>query len=224
MKIWGVVVVLFWAGMAAAQDADARRIVVIGQGVGGLAHDVAELRIGIEREAGSAAEALGDLSAELQTVMLALQGAQIAQTQIATSQLTLFERQDAGGGLGSLPGQVSYVASSVLNVTTQDLEGIGVLLDVAVANGANRIEGVRFEVRDPAAALDAARRLAVADGTAKAQVLAAAAGVTLGDLMVIRDGPREGAGFGAIARMSVPIAPGSADISVAVEMVFAING
>lgn len=210
--------------VAAAQDADARRIVVMGQGTTTIPHDSAVLRLGVESEAATADAALDTLGSELQAVIDALVAEGLGLNEIETAQLSLYQRNESGG-LGSLPGPTSYVASSVLTVTTLRIGEIGVLLDAAVEAGANRIDSVGLEVADTARALEEARRMAVADGMAKAQVLAEAAGVELGDLMIIRDGASGGGPvFGDVARMSVPVVPGQGDLSVTVEMVFAING
>jgi len=210
--------------VAMAQDADARRIVVLGQGATTIPHDSAVLRLGVESEAATPAAALDTLGSELQAVIDALAAEGVEVAEIETSQLSLYQRNESGG-LGSLPGPTTYVASSILTVKTQRLGAIGALLDAAVNSGANRIDSVGFEVADTAGALEEARRLAVADGIAKAAVLAEAAGVQLGDLMILRDAASGGGPvFGGVARMSVPVVPGEGDLSVTVEMVFAIDG
>lgn len=222
--LMGFAAALVIAAPVVAQDADARRIVVTGQGVSTLPHDSAVLRFGVESEAATATAALETLSKELQAVIDAMTGLGLSSDAYQTSRLSLYQRND-NGGPGSLPGPATYAATSILTVTTSDLEIIGDLLDAAVESGANRIENVGFRVEDTAAALEEARRMAVADGMAKAAVLAEAAGVQLGDLMILRDGVGGGGPvFAEAARMSVPVVPGQGGLSVTVEMVFAIDG
>ena len=211
-------------GAAMAQDADARRIVVTGQGAVAVPHDRAVLRLGVESEAATAAAALDTLGAEVQAVIDALLAEGLSESEVETAQLSLYQRNDSSS-LGSLPGPNTYVASSVLTITTGQIDLIGPLLDAAVDSGANRIDSLSFEVADTSAALEQARRMAVADGMAKAAVLADAAGVQLGDLMILRDGVSGGGPvFGEVARMSVPVLPGEGDLTVTLELVFAING
>lgn len=204
-----------------AQD-NARRIVVTGTGVSTAVPDRAELRLGVEAQGPSAGEAVEDLARALQDVMDALTASGIAQADIQTSTLNLYRGQDSSS-LGSLPGGPLFVATSVVAVTTTDLAGIGDLLDDAVSAGANRIEGVAFTVADPASEREAARRMAVADGMAQAELMADAAGVSLGALMILRDAEAGPGGDIGVMRMAVPVAPGQASLSVTVEMVFAIN-
>lgn len=63
----------------------------------------------------------------------------------------------------------------------------GADLDAVVSEGANRFFGISFDLSDPAAAFAEARREAVADGRARAELFAEAAGVTLGPLVTLDD-------------------------------------
>ncbi len=53
--------------------------------------------------------------------------------------------------------------------------------------GSNQINGIGFSVKDPQAALDTARGLAVTDARRKAEIYANSAGVTLGDIISISE-------------------------------------
>jgi uncharacterized protein YggE len=56
-----------------------------------------------------------------------------------------------------------------------------------VTDGANTLNGLTFGLANPEPAYNEARTEAVADARAKAELLAAAAGVTLGDVLSIAD-------------------------------------
>ena len=106
---------------------------------------------------------------------------------------------------------------------------VGPLLDAVTAEGANRVNGVFFVLDDQAAALAEARRAAVADGRARAEFYAEAAGVTLGPLLQVVEGggfsgpqPLYDARFGAEAA-STPVAPGQVTVSASISMTFAIE-
>jgi uncharacterized protein YggE len=71
---------------------------------------------------------------------------------------------------------------NTVNVTVRDLSVLGKLLDGVVRAGANSINGINFDVTDKTQAITEARKLAIEDARATAQELAAAAGVTLGDI------------------------------------------
>ena len=67
-------------------------------------------------------------------------------------------------------------------VTVRDLDKLGDLLDTMVQAGANTVNSIQFDVANKDKALAPARDAAVKDATAKAQELAAAAGMQLGEL------------------------------------------
>ena len=92
----------------------------------------------------------------------------------------------------------SYVASYSLNVTTP-ADDVGRFIDAAaeVAGDEFTLNGVSFSVSDPAAAIAPLRELAVADARAKAEVLAAASGCTVGPVVTIVEGGGGGAGADA---------------------------
>jgi uncharacterized protein YggE len=102
------------------------------------------------------------------------------------------------------------------------------VLDAALGSGANTLGGIAFRVADDTALRDEARRLAVADASAKAQVLAEAAGQRLGAISEIVEGGGVG-GPVAFARMdmamaeSVPVAPGEIDLSETVRITWSLE-
>jgi uncharacterized protein YggE len=66
------------------------------------------------------------------------------------------------------------VAANLLTIRVRDLERLGAVIDSVGAAGANRIDGVSFELAEPRGPLDAARRQAVEDARVKAAILAEA--------------------------------------------------
>jgi uncharacterized protein len=72
-------------------------------------------------------------------------------------------------------------------VRVRALDTTGAILDAAVADGANTLNGMTFGLADPEPAYNEARKEAVADARAKAELLAMAAGVKLGPVMSISD-------------------------------------
>jgi hypothetical protein len=104
------------------------------------------------------------------------------------------------------------------------------VLDKVVSAGSNQINGIQFQVSEPQAATDEARRLAVADAARKAKVYAAASAVGLGDILSISEGvhieppvPRQAKMMRAEAPADVPIAQGEQAISVDVNIVWEIK-
>jgi uncharacterized protein YggE len=125
-----------------------------------------------------------------------------------------------------------YGASQRLSVRVRAVDELGRVIDRAIAAGATVVDEVSLELADPGAATAQARELAVADARSRAEALAAAAGVTLGKAVAIMEGPRAGEPRPfAKARaelMSVaadtPVAAGTTEVVVEVEVTFAILG
>ena len=70
-----------------------------------------------------------------------------------------------------------------INITTKNLEQVGEIIDRAVKAGANQVYGINFDVQDKQDMQIEALKLAVKQGIAKAEAMAEAAGVSLGELV-----------------------------------------
>jgi uncharacterized protein YggE len=79
------------------------------------------------------------------------------------------------------PVVTGYVASNIVRVTLEDLGQIGTVIDTATAAGANRVQALRFTLKDEAAARAEALKQAAVQARAEARTLAAAL-----DLDVVR--------------------------------------
>lgn len=224
------VLTLSLAGAAVAQEPPApgaeppRRIVVTGEGRVEAAPDLATLTAGVQTEATDAAAALGATSAAMEGVLAALAAAGIAPQDMQTSQLSVDPLwADDGAGTARVRG---YSASNLVTVRVRDVARLGAVIDAAGAAGANRVFGIGFEIAEPRAQLDAARERAVADARARAELLARAAGVTLGPVLSIREGgaPAPGPMFARVEMDAAPpVAEGVVGIAAQVEIVYAIE-
>ncbi|KAK0349149.1 hypothetical protein LTR94_034310, partial [Friedmanniomyces endolithicus] len=79
-------------------------------------------------------------------------------------------------------------ASNRVTVTIQDLSKVGTTADAVVAAGVNQIDGIGFGLKDPKAAEDQARVLAVRALQDKARLYAQALGVDLGPVRSLTEG------------------------------------
>lgn len=205
------------------------RLTVTGQGEARVAPDMATIQLGVTTQAQSAAEAMRQNSTRQAAVIEALTGAGIEQADIQTSGLNLNPMMDYGEGRA--PTVTGYQASNMVAVRVKDVARLGEVLDAIVAAGANEINGIGFTRDDSAGTEDEARRAAVTDARHKAEILAEAAGLTLGPVLVLRDTPTpEGPrpmmmeARAASDAAKVPVAPGEVALSAMVEMQFALSG
>ena len=88
---------------------------------------------------------------------------------------------------------IGYRVVRQVAAKVRDLDRLGDVLDGVVAAGANEVHGAQMRSSDPSAAEHEALRTAVAAARAKAEVLAAAAGATLGAVARIAEEPDLGA-------------------------------
>ena len=174
---------------ALAQEAMPPMITVTGTGTVEAVPDIATLSIGVTTQGETAAEALSANSAALDAVMARLTAAGIEARDMQTSNLSLnpnWTGYDSSSVSG--PTIAGYVATNMLTIRVRALDGLGAVLDAAVADGANTLNGLTFGLADPEPVLNAARQEAVADARARAELLATAAGVKLGRVLSISEG------------------------------------
>lgn len=205
------------------------RLTVTGEGEARAAPDLATIQLGVTTQAPSAAEAMRQNSTQQTAVIDALAGAGIEAADVQTSGLNLNPVMDYAEGRA--PSVTGYQATNMVTVRVRDVARLGEVLDAIVVAGANEINGISFIRDDSSAAEDEARRAAVADARHKAEILAEAAGLTLGPVLVLRDTPMmEGPrpmmmeARAAADAAKVPIAAGEVALSANVEMQFALTG
>jgi uncharacterized protein YggE len=203
-----------------------RSLTVTGEGQVAAVPDMAMVRVGVTTDAGTAAEALSRNNAAMAAVLARLTEEGVGERDLQTSTLDLGPRfEHRADGTSEVVG---YTARNVLSVRVTDLDRLGGILDAVAADGANTFEGLSFGMTDPQPQNDEALGLAVADARRKADLLATAAGITLGEVLVIDTGggatPRPmDMAMGRMAAESVPVARGELQLSATVRMVFAIG-
>jgi uncharacterized protein YggE len=208
-----------------------RTLSVDGTGTAFLTPDIAYVYIGVHTEKLTASEAVEENNAQTQGVIEALTDSGIESKDIRTTNFTIwpFDKYDPITGAPS--GEKYYAVDNTVYVTVRDLEALGDLLDTVIQAGANTVQSIQFDVADKDAALGPARSDAVKDATEKAQELATAAGVELGELQSVTyisspnypifDG--RGGGGGAAEAAAVPIQPGQLTFTVTVNVTYAIK-
>jgi uncharacterized protein len=208
-----------------------RTLSVDGTGTAFLTPDIAYVYIGVHTEKLTASEAVEENNAQTQGVIEALTDSGIESKDIRTTNFTIwpFDKYDPISGAPS--GEKYYAVDNTVYVTVRDLESLGDLLDTVIQAGANTVQSIQFDVADKDAALGPARTDAVKDATEKAQELATAAGVELGELQSVTyisspnypifDG--RGGGGGAAEAAAVPIQPGQLTFTVTVNVTYAIK-
>jgi uncharacterized protein YggE len=213
-------------GPAANAQAPVRTISVTGEGSITAANDTARLGFGVEGRGATRPVALRRSSANLRSVLAALRGLGVADRDLRTRGVSVARRRDRHGR--KLPG---YIARGGVTAVVRDVTQTGAVVDAAVAAGAASVDGPSFFIDDPQAVLRRALVAAFRDARSKAAALAAEAGLTLGQIISIREStfvPAEldfdedagGGGGGGRGRREAPTEPGRTQVFGTVYVVF----
>lgn len=171
------------AGGGGSTDIPPRTISVTGSGKTYLTPDIASINVGVHSEDVDVSVALTDNTAKSQAVADSLKEFGVEPQDIQTTNFSIFPQQQYGP-VGEMLG-VKYAVDNTVMITVRDLTKMGAILSAVVSKGANNIYGITFDVADRTKAMSAARVSAINDARVQAEELAAAAGVSLGEVMSI---------------------------------------
>jgi uncharacterized protein len=199
-----------------------RTITVTGSGSVTVRPNQAGFSFGVTSQAKSAAQALDANAAAISKVIAALKAGGVGADKIQTENVSISPVTSEQGD-----AILGYSVSNSVSVTVSDIERSGDLIDAAVAAGANQVSGPSLTVAAEDALYQDALRAAVSDARTKAQALAQASGVQLGDIVSVAEGAGgapPGPVFSATeSKADVPIEPGTREISASVTVVFAVT-
>ena len=207
-------------GSASSAAAEAGGITVVGTGSVSSVPDRAELSFGVESQGRTAKAALAANAAEMRKVIAAVKAA--GGTDVRTQSVSLSPRYDEKNEVQA------FVAVNSVSTTIGDVAKAGALIDAAVGAGANQVYGPSLSRGDQSEQYRQALKAAVANARANAQVLAAAANLSLGGVTAIVEGggvpqPLPYAANKAMALDSTPIEPGTQQTTANVTVTFSVS-
>lgn len=216
---------------AQAAPATPPQIVVSANGEVVISPDRANIQLGVETQARTAALAAADNNRKQTAVLNAIKALGIPASAITTSNYSVapVQRWDEKERKTVIDG---YRVSNIVVVNVAKIDQSGAVIDAALANGANRVAGLTFELTDPSKAREEAITKAVAQARREAEVAAKAAGGSLGGLLELTvnsyEQPRPVPMF-AMAKMAnqdagpTPVSEGTLSIQVGVTTRWAYN-
>ena len=210
------------AGVSAAADPATSTIAVTATGRASVRPDTALVVLGAEARAVTLAYATDEVSRRMSAVLARVKALGVQDADITTLVYSVEPIAAPRRTEDEATRIVAYRATNVARIRVRALDSVGKVLDDAVAAGANVVRGVQFTLGDPAPAESRARADAVREATARAQQLAAAAGVRLGELAWLSEGaasrPLAEPVFRAqFAAAPGPVEAGQLEITVTVE-------
>jgi len=201
---------------------------VNGEGKVTVTPDIATLNLGISAQAASVAEAQSQAAEAMNRVMTALADNGVAKKDIQTQrfsidQITRWDEEKQQEVV------IGYRVTNMVTAKIREIDKTGSIIDAVAAAGGDftRINGIGFSVDDPSPYYEQARQKAMADARAKAEQLASLSGVKLGKPTYISEGTiypvypsmyKEAAG----APAPTPISPGELELTLTVQVVYAI--
>ncbi|MGE3109472.1 MAG: SIMPL domain-containing protein [Phycisphaerales bacterium] len=135
--------------------------------------DYAVVFVGVEMRDRRAQDASDKAGAGIAAIVKAVDGLKISGMQIQTSEVRLTPAYKWEGG-DQQRILLGYDASSMVKVRVDDPKAVGKVIDAATGAGANRIDGVSFEISGALEARQEALRLAAKAARDKAETLAEA--------------------------------------------------
>lgn len=199
--------------------------------------DLATVSIGVMSQGATAAAVKDSNNGKINKIIDFIKAQGIPAEDITTSQFSFYPQQDWQNGKGTIIGYQSDQTVSVkvkgVDKTQDVLEKV---LDGAVNNGANQIQGVSFSFEKPEDVQQEARKQAIDNAKTKAQGLAQEAGLTLGKVVsisetnsamgspVMYNAVASGLGGGGMDKSIAPnVEPGSQDITESMTVVFEVK-
>jgi len=151
--------------------------------------DVATVRLGVVAQAPSAQAAQERASRTASAILAAVRALGVPAAQVQTSDLSLSPLYPNNPrATDEEPRIVGYQATNTVSVRLEAMGEVGQVIDAGLQAGANRVDGVDFGLRDGGPPQSRALALAVAQARQKAQAIAAALGVHLGEVLAAEEG------------------------------------
>jgi uncharacterized protein YggE len=207
-----------------------RTIAVTGTGEAHAKPDMAIINSGVVTEAPTAREALAKNNTAMAAIIETLKKSGISEDDIQTSNFSVSPQYPQYQPEQQRAPRISgYQVSNQVTVRVKDLAKLGGILDTLVQVGANQINGISFDIDEPKPIQNEARKLAVSDARAKAELYATAANVKLGRVLQISEamsvvGPQVAYAMDKVAAQSaVPIAAGQQTVSANISIVYEIQ-
>jgi uncharacterized protein len=226
-------ITLLLAGCAAPVALDGRPPRVISVSAVGrvsVKPDTALLHIGAETRAPALADATADADRRMRDVLARVKALGVADADIATVSYSVDPLVTPRAGEADPAHITGYRVLNVVQVRVRDLAAVGRVIDGAVGAGANTLPSLQFTVEDRAVPEARARTLAVRAAAAKAAQIAVAAGVRLGEPVLLSEGAsvRPLMYRGQFTRLASdsgpgPVEPGQLEIEVSVEAQYMIE-
>lgn len=199
--------------------------------------DMATVNLGVITQGASPSAVTDENSKKVNKIVDYVKQQGISKDDISTSQFNIYPQYNYNNGKNEIVGyELRQTVSITIKGVDKSTETLNKILQGAVSQGANEINGVSLSFDDPDNLRQQAREEAIAKAKEKAQELARAAGLKLGRVISVNEAgstypqPYYGAAYGmgggmmAEAKSASPnIEPGQQDIVESMTVVFEVK-
>lgn len=223
------VLILFTAQIS-AQEVNTKlppSIQTSGEAVVNAKPDRAQIDVGVVTQATASQAAVSQNAQKLEATLSELRRLLGNNADIKTTSYTLNPnyRYPKEGGEPTVTG---YTATNIVRVTLDDLTQVGKVIDAATQTGANRVQNLRFTLKDERTVQAQALRDAAMKARSKAEALASALGLKIVRVLsVIENSPTavpvDNVAFARTEAASTPVEPGTIEVRANVMLTVEIN-
>ncbi len=208
-------------------------LTVTGHGTANARPDRGTVQLGVEAQGDTAESAQQGVNGSMEKVIGAVKKLGVPEHSIQTTgiRLTPIYAAPTPGKESEPPRILGYRASNTVRVELSELGLIGKVIDAGTQAGANRVEGISFEVQNDSEYRAEALSVAAKKAQNEAQALAGALGIKLGPVWKVNqvaiNAPRPMYSFGRAARfaaVATPVEPGQIAIDASVTVTYRIEG
>lgn len=214
------------------QQPYAKTFTVTGEGEITAKPDMAVVSLSVKEKQATVKEVTQKGNEAMGKVIAAVKGVGVSEDDIKTTQYSLYPSYHYPRGAEAVLD--GYELNQTIRVEVKDLAKVEDVLDKGVKAGANQVGQISFEIDDDSEQRNQAREEAFADARKKAEQMAKAAGVRVGDVITFSESGGNyypepmyrtyGMDMAMEETAMAPsIEPGSQDVNVTVSVTYEIN-
>lgn len=224
-----LIFLLLAVGVVSAQEMHQKppSIQTSGEAVVTAKPDRAQIDVGVGTQADTSQSAVTQNAQKLEATLARLRQLLGNNADIKTISYSVSPnyRYPKEGGEPTISG---YTATNIVRVTLDDLTKVGSVIDTAAQAGSNRIQNLRFILKDESAAQAQALREAAIQARTKAQALASALDLKIVRVLSVSESgspvqPFRDVAFARAEAASTPIEPGTIEIRATVSYMVEVS-
>ena len=223
MRSKKLIIALALAATSWAQAPSPASITAVGNATVSVPPDLARVSFGVVTQSATAQDAATGNATRAAAVVSALQGLVRSNTNIKTISYSLSPVYN-NPPAGQSPVIVGYTVTNTVEVTLFDLTQIGKVIDTAIQSGANRVQGISFDLQDRNPVIAQALKTAATTARGQADAIATGLKVQTGAVLHASEGVNVSRPLLAVSTVasSTPVETGVVVVQASVTLEVAI--